>query len=627
MRSRPLIVATGAMSLVFFAVLMALSPGINGAFYYDDIPILKLASEFYSGDLSFFQYMQGGFVAGSLGRPLSMLTFLWPASAYPDHPQVIFVINIALHAINAVLVGLLAWRIGALMNTPHALWLGVFCAALWGLAPIQTATVLIAVQRMAELSALFIWLGLLLWVIGLERALKTPGQGVIFQVTGLIGMPLLAVLSKENGVLLPILAGVIEATLLTKLVLPGRRARHLLYLASIVVVVGYLALDLWRGGAVYLERDFTIWERLITEAGILFEYLRQSLAPRFLDIHPFHEAYPVVRSLTEQPIYALAVLFWPLAAIAAWVYRKRWPVVSMAILWFLVAHMLESSVIGLELYFDHRQYLAWFGPVFALTWGLLHVPAPYQRVARITLLIYIAFLGLMMRQTAELWGHPVTSAHIWFDRNPGSARAAEFLAKEYLALNRGSEALGVLEQQIKACPECLSSIAQSVQISCVLGDKEHFERSLNAFFEQAPKVAQTFSTSSTLLSLHNHIQKGQCTLLDYATLGRMNQALLERTQPTHDEKRQELLLNLYRIAVERRDISLAAKLMLEVYAALPRADLSLSIVRNLLQIGSVEQAQSFVDEQICNNHPKESFWSHGEWGQTCLQAKRMLEQP
>ena len=619
--------AIAAISLVLFGVFLALLPGINGTFYYDDLSLLKTLPEFYSGALSFNQYMQGGFIAGLLGRPFSMLTFLWPASAYPDHAQAIFTINIALHATNTLLVGLLVWRIGQLLNTERLLWLGVFTAALWGLAPIQAASVLIAVQRMAELSAFFIFLGLLLWITGLHRAKSNPGQGRIFQASGLIGMAVLAVLSKENGVLLPVFAGVIETTLLARLALPDRNLRNVLYLVSTLVVVGYLTFYTWYYEGVYWERNFDIWERLMTEAGILFEYLRQSIAPRFLDIHPVHDAPPIVRSLTESPLIILAVIFWPLVTLLAWFWRKRWPVFAFALLWYVVAHLLESSVVGLELYFDHRQYLAWFGPAFAIVWSALHSPARHQILIRIGLVAYVLFLGLMMRQTAELWGSPDTSARIWFERSPGSARAAEFLAKEYLARNQGGQALVVLEQQIKACPECLSSIAQAVQISCVLGMEDVFTRQKAAFFEQAPKVEMTFSTGGTLLSIHDHITKGQCKLMNLDELQRMNESMLTRKQTMFDTKRQELLLNLYRIAVEQGDLDRAPSLMLEMFQALPRADLAISIVHNLLELGLYEKANDFVSTQVCHSSAKDGFWLRGEWSQACARTRNMLRQP
>jgi len=292
----------------------------------------------------------------------------------------------------------------------------------------------------------------------------------------------------------------------------------------------------------------------------------------------------------------------------------------------VVAHVLESSVIGLELYFDHRQYLAWFGPAFAIVWGVLHVPVRYQTIARFGLVVYVLFLGLMMRQTAELWGHPDTSARIWFDRSPGSARAAEFLVKEYLARNQSDQALLVIEKQIQNCPDCLSSIAQAVQISCVLGDKPILERNLAAFFERAPHVAQTFSTGSTLLSIHDHIQKGQCKLIDFATLQKMNEVLLARSQYMYDTKRQELLLNLYRIAVEQGNLFKAASIMPEMYTALPRPELGPQIVRNMLELGLTHEAESFSKEHICSPHHRGGFWLRDEWKNACVQANTMLEQ-
>ncbi|MEG1806348.1 MAG: hypothetical protein RR327_08155, partial [Clostridia bacterium] len=38
--------------------------------------------------------------------------------------------------------------------------------------------------------------------------------------------------------------------------------------------------------------------------------------------------------------------------------RKKYPLITLAILFFFAAHLMESTVIGLELYFEHRNYIA-----------------------------------------------------------------------------------------------------------------------------------------------------------------------------------------------------------------------------------------------------------------------------
>ena len=51
--------------------------------------------------------------------------------------------------------------------------------------------------------------------------------------------------------------------------------------------------------------------------------------------------------------------------------RRRLPVVACGILWFFVGHLLESTVIPLELMFEHRNYLPSFAVLLAVI-GAVH---------------------------------------------------------------------------------------------------------------------------------------------------------------------------------------------------------------------------------------------------------------
>jgi hypothetical protein len=624
-KNRSSLLAASAFLVVLALVVTALAPGVNATFFYDDTPILQLLPNVAAGRMPVADFMNFGFYTGPLGRPLSMATFLWPVTAYPKHPEAIFAINIALHAANTLLVGLLAWRIGQILNSPHALWLGVFTAALWGLAPIQAATVLVAVQRMASLSAFFTWLGLLLWIIGLQRSLQYPSQGRALQIIGLIGMTGLALLSKENGALLPLFAGVIEATLLSNLMLPYRRVRGLLYFSSLMVLLSYLVYSLWSSGGVYWERAFNVWERVMTEAVILFEYLRQSFAPRFLDIHPLHDAYPVIHSFSEHPEAAAALLFWVIVIPLAWFYRKRSRVLSFAVLWFLTAHLLESSVLALDLYYEHRQYIAWFGFAFALVWGALHVSIRFQKLARFGLGAFILLLGFLMYQTAALWGRPVHAAEIWFERNPGSTRAAEHLALIYTQLDLHERAYATLDRQVTNCPNCLASIAQAIQLSCLLGKQSDVSRHLTEYFKQVLIAPVTGGTAGTLSQLQNLVKKKRCTLVDWDTLERMNNSLLDRALPMYNLKRQQVLNNLHLLAIEKGNMEASVQLLLATYTAAPRAELGLSTVQYLLQQNQRDKALRFVSDHLCAPQPMSALFSHAEWNKACVRAQSLLD--
>ncbi|MCY0536413.1 hypothetical protein, partial [Klebsiella pneumoniae] len=52
--------------------------------------------------------------------------------------------------------------------------------------------------------------------------------------------------------------------------------------------------------------------------------------------------------------------------------RKRAPSIPAGWFFFLVAHLVESSFLPLEMYYEHRNYLPSFGLLLAAT-GLLEI--------------------------------------------------------------------------------------------------------------------------------------------------------------------------------------------------------------------------------------------------------------
>jgi hypothetical protein len=103
----------------------------------------------------------------------------------------------------------------------------------------------------------------------------------------------------------------------------------------------------------YLHRDFTPWERLLTQSRVLFFYLGLLLFPHIRAFGLYHDDIALSTGLLEPWTTLVSVLLWVgLAGLALWGVRRRamW---SFAVLWYLVGHSLESSLLSLELVFEH----------------------------------------------------------------------------------------------------------------------------------------------------------------------------------------------------------------------------------------------------------------------------------
>ena len=600
-----------ALSLLVTCLLYI--PGLTGALYYDDIrPLSGLASVV---DLDSALYYLSSEISGPLGRPLAMLSFLVHVEDWPGTNENILLFNVLLHLVNGTLVALLVHRMLSLRDVSGSApaWTAVGAAALWMLMPLQVSSSLIAVQRMATLSAFFVLAGLLIHLRGIAIENRRPALGVALQALGLVGFTLLAMFTKENGILLPVFALVIQATLLADRTSPGclRLLRTVAGGGTLAIILAYLAYSAFRSGGVFGGREFNLLERIQTQPLILLEYLREAFAPRPYGLHPFHDGYPKVSSLAEQPDALFAAILWPTLTVLAIRFRRRHPVAAFAVLWFLAAHLLESSVIGLELYFEHRNYLALFGPCFALAWAVGRTPLPYRRLAIAGFAAYLATLAAILFHVTSLWGDKLDAAETWFVHAYKSPRAAEHLALLYLEQGRLDEAYQIMRIQVDDCPECLASVTQAALLACAAGD----EQRTRDYFNQAERLAidarNVGGAVSALNAMHNAVEEGKCTLLGYDQLEALNRSLLrQQTAGLGALSRKAVHINLQRIAMARGDADTALEHLKEAWAADRDRTLGHAIIRRLLERHAIEDAKTFHREQLCRDLPKHPVLAH-----------------
>lgn len=350
-------------------------PGLYGPWLFDDIPNLSAVQQWVAGATGWRTVVFEN-LAGRLGRPISMATFLIDGSIWGMETFGFKLGNLLLHLVTGIAIFFLVKPIaerGAPNGTRPAL-LAAAIATIWLLHPIQAGTVLYIIQRMAMLSALFIVLAMLAYMIGrthLEAGRTRRGAIWIF-----IGVPLLTLLaafSKENGLLAPLLCGVIEWAWFR----PAAGMRRppvvqafLLFLVAAPIFTGLVLLilrpELFLAG--YGNRHFNLVERLLTESRVLFDYAGKLLWPGKFSL--FRDDYTISTSLVAPPITALALLGWLSLVTAAIRLRRRLPLFSGGIAIFLAAHAMESSVFPLMIYFEHRNYLPSLG-IFLAVAGLV----------------------------------------------------------------------------------------------------------------------------------------------------------------------------------------------------------------------------------------------------------------
>ena len=171
-----------------------------------------------------------------------------------------------------------------------------------------------------------------------------------------------AALCKESGLLLPALILVCEATLL-RWSAPDRSSRRILaaFLGlSVAVPLLFGSYFLSRNPDLILDgyawRDFSLGERLLTETRVLWFYLHMIVLPNLGEMGLHHDDFLISRGPLSPwtTLPALAGLL--LLAGGAFALRNKQPIITFGIAFFFVGHAMESTIIPLELVFEHRNY-------------------------------------------------------------------------------------------------------------------------------------------------------------------------------------------------------------------------------------------------------------------------------
>ncbi len=417
--------AAGAL-LVALVVVVYL-PGLRGGFAFDDYhtivqnPTLELHSLRLDALLD---AAMSGVGTGPLARPLAMLSFAANRSTTGLAPWPYKLTNIAIHALNALLVWGLMRRLLPQLAPRAPLGVAWLTAALWAVHPINLTSVLYVVQRMTSLSATFMLLSLLLYTRCRQRQLRQLAVARAWPLACL-ALALLALLCKEAALSLPLYLLLIEGYVLRPQRAPLSGATRA---GLAALVVGLFAAGIWyflRDIAPgYAGREFTLSERLWSEARVMFVYLRLLLVPAPGAYALFHDDMLVSRGWLTPPTTVLAVV--ALLAISAlvWARRARQPYLAFGWAWFLLGHVLESSVIPLELMHEHRNYLPGLGIVvaasLALTDGLANIRRAWLRQACATLALMV--LAGVTLSRATLWADPVLQIETDLRHHPQSPR-------------------------------------------------------------------------------------------------------------------------------------------------------------------------------------------------------------
>jgi tetratricopeptide (TPR) repeat protein len=314
---------------------------------------------------------------------------------------------------------------------------------IWSLSPVQTNAVTYIVQRMTSLSALFCFLTFSMYFTG--RRILWQGRRLMaviwWSMSGITF--LLALMSKENSAMLPVLILVAELIFqpygFSGFAAWNRRYK-ILTIIGVIIVAPIILLAAWQFLpsvlSSYDHRHFTLHERLLTESRVVVGYVFLLLLPLpsrlCLDSHVV-----LSNSLWSPPttFFSLAGLLLFGTLIVVWWHRR--PLLSFSLLWFFLNLVIESTIVPLELRFEHRLYLPSAGfylflIVLLMEFGGSVVKKLDRRLIISFVVVLLSGLSLMTFTRNQVWVDPVAFNSDCVAKAPEKPRVYNNLCKAYI---------------------------------------------------------------------------------------------------------------------------------------------------------------------------------------------------
>jgi len=247
---------------------------------------------------------------------------------------------------------------------------------------------------------------------------------------------------------------------------PFAKYKKFIVLLAICVSATTVIIFYLKWGGIYQHyslRPFTMWQRLLTEPIVLSRYLFLIFCP-LSDFLAMESDIIASKGLFDPPSTVLAILFISLLLLFGLLWLKRIPIIAFAVLFFFVNHSIESTIIPLELSFDHRNYLPSIFLYLALAFYLVKALNYYKIKNRtflyalltVTITFYITSEGNATYLRNDVYRDEIALLSDAVEKNPKNMRAMISLGVSYMKrgmYDKAHENYRMAEELYKTYPE------------------------------------------------------------------------------------------------------------------------------------------------------------------------------
>ena len=445
------------LSLLAIVVILIYADTLTAPFIFDDLINILNNPHIRVPALSLENLAWAGFNSPEGRRPVANISFALNYYFNGFNLVGYHVVNILIHTACGIFLYLLA---KATLQTP-ALgsryekfgWIPFLTAFIWMVHPLQTQSVTYIVQRMNSMAAMFYVLSMLFYV---KFRMSQASRAKWSLFAGCVITAILAFGTKEITATLPLFIILYEWYFFQELSAQWAK-RNFFVLGGVIllfIIIALVYLDynpvakILRG---YRVRDFTPFQRVLTESRVVIFYISLLLWPNPSRLNLDHD-FALSYSLLNPAATLIAIATIIGLIVFAFLIARKEPLLSFSIIWFFGNLMIESSIIGLELVFEHRNYLPTMFVVLAIV-SLAFRYLKHALPAAIALSLVGALFCVWTFERNKVWADEITLYRDSAAKSPAKARPQNNLGAALSRQDRFEEAIEQYQLALKIKPE------------------------------------------------------------------------------------------------------------------------------------------------------------------------------
>ncbi len=453
------IISAKYLVIIFFLAVAFLTylSSIESSFHFDDFANIVNNPDIKISNISFDSLARAASTKIAGFRPVAYVSFALNYYFSGDNTISYHVVNIIIHTVNAFLIFLITLSLFNARDLSEEKArlreiTAFFTALIWLVHPLNSQSVIFIVQRMTLLMTFFFLLAFYFYIL----SRKTKNN--IYLIFTLLFF-VLSILAKQNGIMFPFAILTYEFIIGYK-EYPRKIAKNeKLFLIAILFLLPIIVFFLFKSEIFYAlqvgydMRKFNLSQRLLTQLRMLVFYLSLLICPLPGRLSINHDI--AISTSLLSPVTTLVSLLLLLSlAILSIVRAKRTPYFSFAILWFFVIISLESSIIPLELVYEHRVYLP---GIFLIGVAVDYLVKTFYARRKITLILslcsIVLFFSVMTGIRGKDWESELTLWSDVIDKYPDHARAIYNVGYQYFRAGDYDKALVWFHRSIEKDPE------------------------------------------------------------------------------------------------------------------------------------------------------------------------------